>query len=121
MTPRRLAAGAVFALFALSWLWYLWWAPPETLPPPLAASAHALLMLPSVLLLLARRPSALFWGAVGALFVFCHGVMEAWSAPEARLPAWIAVILSLVIIVGTSWAGMRGRFTKKRAKRAPNV
>ena len=121
MTPRNLAAAAVFGLFALSWIWHLWLAPPQTLPPWLAASAHALLMLPSVLLLLAGRPSALFWGAVGALFAFCHGVMEAWSAPSARLPAWIEVVLALTIIFGASWAGMRGRFAKKRADKARNV
>ena len=121
MTPRRLAAAAVFALFVLSWVWYLWLAPPQTLPPWLVASMHSLLMLPSVLLLLARRPSALFWGAVGALFAFCHGVMEAWSAPAARLPAWIEVVLALLIIFGASWAGMRGRFAKKRAGQVRNV
>jgi uncharacterized membrane protein len=115
VTPRRLAAGAVFALFALSWAWYLWLAPPVTLPPWLVAAGHASMMLPSVLLLFARRPSALFWGAVGALFAFCHGVMEAWSAPAARLPAWIEIALALVIIFGASWAGMRGRFAKKRS------
>lgn len=113
---RRLAAIAVFMLFALSWFWYLYWAPPLTLPPLLAACLHACLMLPAVLLLLLRRRSALFWGAVGGLFAFCHGVMEAWSAPAAALPAWIEIALSLAIIFGNSWTGMRGRLAKKRAQ-----
>lgn len=114
MTPRHLAAVAVVALFALSWLWYLRLAPPLTLPPWLAAGAHALLMLPAVLLLAARRRSALFWGSVGALFAFCHGVMESWSSPAARGPALAEIVLSLVIIFGASWDGVRNRFAKKR-------
>ena len=114
MTPRHAAAVAVVALFALSWLWYLWLAPPLTLPPWLAASMHAVLMLPSLLLLVARRRSALFWGSVGALFAFCHGIMEAWTSPAARLPALVEVALALVIIFGASWDGVRNRVAKKR-------
>lgn len=114
MNARSFASVAVVALFALSWLWYLWLAPSTVLPPWVAASIHACLMLPAVLLLALRRPSALFWGGVGALFAFCHGVMEAWTSPVARLPALIEVVLSLVIIFGSSWNGMRNRLAKKR-------
>lgn len=114
MNPRAIATVAVVALFALSWLWYLRLAPATVLPPLAAASIHACMMLPAVLLLALRRPSALFWGGVGALFAFCHGVMEAWTSPAARLPALLEVVLSLAIIFGSSWDGMRKRLAKKR-------
>lgn len=113
-SPRAIATAAVFALFALSFAWYLWLAPSHVLPAWFAASLHALLMLPAVLLLLLRRPSALFWGGVGALFAFCHGVMEAWTAADARVLGLVEVVLSLAIIFGSSWDGMRKRLAKKR-------
>lgn len=114
MSPRTIATVAVLALFALSWVWYLWLAPSTVVPPWFAATLHACLMLPAVLLLVLRRPSALFWGGVGALFAFCHGVMEAWTAPMAHVPALLEVALSLAIIFGSSWDGVRKRLAKKR-------
>jgi uncharacterized membrane protein len=97
MSPaRRLATAAIFGLALLPWLWHGWLAPPERLPAWLAAGLHMLPMLPALLLLAARHRAAWFWGAVAALFLFSHGVMEAWSSPPARAPALAEAALAMV-------------------------
>jgi uncharacterized membrane protein len=116
---RKFAALGVVALFALQLAWYL------LLPPSGHSSALLLLLfslplLPSLLLLIARKPSAIFWAGVAALFYFCHGMAEAWAVAQERPFALIEVALSLWIIVAGSWDGMRARFSK-RNKPSANV
>lgn len=78
-----------------------------------AAAALAVFALPPLLLAVpawrgGRRAG--FWSGVLALFWFSHGVMHAWAHPEAALLAWAAIVLALVVIVASSWAGLRARF-----------
>ena len=49
----------------------------------------------------------LFWGGVVALPYFCHGVMEAWAAPEVRALAWIELLLAAGVVLAVGIAGLR--------------
>ena len=108
-TARKILA---FALFALSVLYSVWFHDDKhrlaamivfTLPP--------LLLLVGVLL---GNAKAAFWAGVFGLFWFCHGVMLAYSDADARVYAWIEIVLSIVIIVASSWSGLSAKFGKKR-------
>ena len=114
MIARRIAAAGIFGLITLVFSWHLWWLPPERVPAWLAILLHAAPMIPAAQLALMRRRSAAFWGALGALVMFSHGVMEAWTAPAARVPGLIEVALSLVVIFAASWNGFLHKFGKKR-------
>lgn len=113
MIARRLAEGGVFALIGLVLFWHLYWLPTKQVPAWFAISLHALPVLPAIVLVLRRRRSAAFWGAMGALLMFSHGVMEAWASPVARLPALIEIALALLVIIAASWNGMRARFGRQ--------
>ncbi|GAB3335946.1 DUF2069 domain-containing protein [Marilutibacter aestuarii] len=52
---------------------------------------------------------AVFWSGVFGLGWFCHGVMIAWSHPEARLHAWMVLVLAIAIILAGSWPGLRNK------------
>lgn len=72
--------------------------------------------LPPVLLMmgtLARRRTAPFWAGVLALFWFAHAVMVAWSRPAEAGYAWAAIVLSLGIVLATSWPALGKRFRKR--------
>lgn len=109
MTPERIGVAAWIALVALQLAWYLAIAPPATGSPWLALA----LTLPALLLpLLALRTGlarALFWVAVVALFYFCHGVVAAWTSPEARIPAIVECVLCVVSIFAIGAIGKRDR------------
>lgn len=111
-TARRCAAFGIVALFALQIVWHGWWLPPER-ATWLVVGWFVLPIAPALLLLLLRHRQAIFWGSVAALLYFCHGVMDAWSDADARLPALIEVVLSVWLIVTGSWDGMRARFARK--------
>jgi uncharacterized membrane protein len=109
---KKLAALGVVALLALQVFWYV------LLPPNGHSSALLLLLfslplLPSLLLLIARKPSAIFWAGVAALFYFCHGMAEAWAVAQERSFALVEVALALWIIISGSWDGMQARFSKR--------
>ncbi len=102
-TPRvraaRLVGRAAWAgLAVLQVVWHAWWVPPAQGQALLAA---VVAVVPLLLPLLAwRRPSrALLWAGIVALFYFCHGIMEAWTVPAARLPAWLEIVFSAGLIV----------------------
>ncbi|MET0331040.1 MAG: DUF2069 domain-containing protein [Dyella sp.] len=103
----RMGLLAWAALLTLQLTWYAWLAPSRTLPP---AMALGLAIVPLLVPLLAlRRPRrALLWVGMLALFYFCHGVAEAWSAPSTRTLAWLEILLSLLLI-GSLGAGVRTR------------
>ena len=109
----KLAAVSILALFALQLAWRLWLAPPDTVPRAVAATLHALPLLPALGLLAARRRSAAFFGALAALILFCHGVSEAWSAPQVRLLALLECALSVLLIFAASWPGLRARIGRR--------
>jgi uncharacterized membrane protein len=114
MTAERVGLIAWAALVAVQFAWYLVIAPPAGGSPWTALA----LTLPALLLpLLALRTGlrrALFWAGVVALFYFCHGVVAAWIAPDARVPAVIESALCVVLIGSLGWAGRRDR--ARRAK-----
>jgi uncharacterized membrane protein len=56
---------------------------------------------------------ARFWAGVLALFWFSHGVMTVWAHPEDALPAWLETILALLVILSSSWQGLRARLGKR--------
>ena len=114
---RRLAiAGtALIVLLHVAWSLQL---PPQAVPVWLDAAAAALPALPALALWLARRPSAGFWAGVAALFYFMHGVMEAWSTPEARAFAVAEALLAVGVVLASSLDAMRARAAARRAARA---
>nr|WP_298150109.1 DUF2069 domain-containing protein [uncultured Pseudoxanthomonas sp.] len=72
--------------------------------------------LPPVLLMIgvmARRRSAAFWSGVLALFWFAHAVMVAWSRPAEAGFAWAGIVLSVGIVLATSWPAFAKRFGRK--------
>ena len=101
------------ALFALSVLFSLWYHDSS-----LRIAALIFFTLPPLLLLvgvLRGNPKASFWAGVFGLFWFSHGVMEAYAAPQVRAFALVEILLALVIVVASSWPGLRGRFARKKA------
>jgi len=112
---RPVIALLVGALLGLQPVWYLWLAPPTVVPPGFAAAAMSLPLLPVVVLLLRRRPSAGFWAGLAALFYFSHGVMEAWASPDVRALALAEAILAVLLVVASSWAGLKARIAARNA------
>ena len=109
MTPERVGAAAWIALVLLQFAWYAWIAPPTGGTPWIAL---ALTLPPLLLPLIALRSGvrrALLWAGVVALFYFCHGVVAAWTAPAARVPALIECVLCVVLIGTLGWSVRRDR------------
>jgi uncharacterized membrane protein len=102
---QRLGLSAWTALAVLQWVWHGWLLPPQNMPVGLVL---AVTVVPLLLPLLAlRRPRrALLWVGILALFYFCHGVAEAWSAPTERALALAEIALTLLLI-GSLGAGVR--------------
>jgi uncharacterized membrane protein len=119
MSATHVARGAIVALFGLILAWHLVLAPPASLPRWLAVALHAAPLLPALVLLLLRRPTASFWGALAALVLFCHGVSEAWIAPDARTLAAAEIGLCLVLVFAASWNGLRARMRDRGTHSSP--
>jgi uncharacterized membrane protein len=111
----RSAGFGIVLLLGLQVLWHGVLLPPSSAPRWLLVLLFCLPLLPSLVLMLRRRPSAWFWGGVAALFYFCHGVTEAWTVDQARPLALLQIGLSVGIIVAGSWDGMKARFSKRKA------
>lgn len=43
------------------------------------------------------------WASMLCLMYFTHGVMEAWSEPNERIPALAEVWLSIQLFIGSIW------------------
>jgi len=81
-------------------------------------AAIAVFVAPPLLLLallLAGRARAAFWAGVTGLLWFSHAVMLAWTQPEVRGLAWMAIILSVVIVIASSLPGLHARFSRKKS------
>ena len=97
----------VGALLALGVLFVAWFA-----DDPRPAVALSVFALPPLLLAVARwrgHRKASFWAGVLALGWFSHGVMVAWTRPAERGFALAEVALALVIVLASSWPGLRAR------------
>jgi uncharacterized membrane protein len=115
MRAERLGWVAIAGLLGLIAIWHLWWLPPKDVPAALAVALHALPLLPAILMLVGNKHRALLVGAMGALALFSHGVMEAMTAPEARLAGSLEIALSLLLIGAACWNGLYRRFARTRA------
>ena len=112
-TQRRDVADRVLVatLLALAALFAAWFAPT---PDPWVALA--VFAVPPAILALAHwrgRRSAAFWAGVLALAWFSHGVMVAWTRPPERGLALAETGLALVVVVASSWRGLRARFARR--------
>ncbi len=102
---QKLGLAAWAALALLQLLWHGWLLPPQSVPVALVLAIAVIpLLLPLAALRNVRR--ALLWVGILALFYFCHGVAEAWSAPTERALA-IAEIALTLLLIGTLGAGVR--------------
>lgn len=113
MNAHRLALLALVANLLLLLAWYGWLAPARTLPVGFVLALLLAPALPALVLAALRHRKAAFWASLGALVWFSHGVMEAWTEPTVRLLALTEVALSLLIIGGASWDGLRARFAAR--------
>ncbi|MBS3958705.1 MAG: DUF2069 domain-containing protein [Xanthomonadaceae bacterium] len=119
---RRANLLLAFALLALQPAWYLWLAVPQVLPPLLATVLMALPILPALVLLLLRRPSAGLWAGIAALFYFSHGVMEAWASPGVvRGLALLEATLATALVFTVSWPGLAARRRRAAPPAAPTA
>lgn len=101
----------VVALLALAVLYVAWFA---SAPDPW--TALVVFAVPPAVLAIAGwrgRRSAAFWAGVLALAWFSHGVMVAWTRPPERGYALAEVVLALVVVVASSWPGLRARFARR--------
>jgi uncharacterized membrane protein len=113
MTPAAWTnRSAVLALLALHLAWNGagLWGPSSRL----ALVGLALPLAVVAVMQLASRPGARFWSGVVALLTFCHGVVESWADPAARMPALAETALSLVVVASASWDGIVARFGRRR-------
>ncbi|MFW3173381.1 DUF2069 domain-containing protein [Xanthomonas phaseoli] len=103
-----LLSAALLALAALFAVWF------HDDPRPLAALI--VFVLPAALtgVLAVRSARARFWAGVFALGWFSHGVMAAWSQPQARAMAWLELLLALAVVGLVGGPGMAARFGRKR-------
>ena len=72
--------------------------------------------LPPIVLMIgvmARRRTAAFWAGVLALFWFSHAVMVAWADPVKAKFAWVGIVLSIGIVLATSWPAFAKRYGRK--------
>lgn len=107
-TPRPLLAIALLALSAL----FAWWFRDDRHP----LATLVVFTLPPLLLAIGARLGsrlAVFWSGVLALAWFSHGVMSAWSHPQARLYAWLELGLALAVVFASSWSGLRARLGRR--------
>jgi uncharacterized membrane protein len=113
-TPRPRLAIALLALSAL----FAWWFREDRH----FSATLVVFTLPPLLLAIGARIGArlaVFWSGVLALGWFSHGVMTAWSHPQARLFGWIELALALVVIFASNWNGVCARLGRKAGAAAP--
>jgi len=104
---QRIGVAAWIAQILLQCTWYAWLFPPQHMPTWLALGVAVVpLLLPFLAFGKPRR--ALLWAGMLNLFYFCHGVAESWSSPQERVPAWLELLLALVLI-GALGAGVKRR------------
>lgn len=105
----RILASALLALAALYAVWFR--SDPGLLAVLLVFVTPPLLLAVGVWRGVAK---AAFWAGVLALGWFSHAVMVAWSQPPDALPASLAILMSLLIVITSSWPGLKARREKKR-------
>lgn len=105
---RRIGFAAWGALAALQIVWHAWLLPPARMPIAVAL-LFALVPL-AIPLVYWRRPArALLLAGMICLFYFCHGVAEAYAAPQERVFAAIEIVLAVVVILACARMPKRRR------------
>lgn len=116
MTARRLALACLLAILALHAAWHGWLLPPARVPVWLPIGLAILPAVPALLSWLQSGRLAPVWSGIASLVYFCHGVMEAWSAPDARILAIAEILLSVGCILASGWPGLVARQRRKAAE-----
>ena len=107
--PRVVLAVALFALSVLFSLWFH--EDKHRLAAMLVFTLPPLLMLVGAL---RGSATAAFWAGVFGLFWFCHGIIVAYGRPAERAYGWAEIVLSILIILASSWPGVMARFGNKK-------
>jgi uncharacterized membrane protein len=115
VTAERVGVTAWIALVVLQFVWYLVIAPPVGGSPWIALALTLPALLLPVFALRSGLRRTLLWVGVVALFYFCHGIVAAWIAPAARVPAMIESALCVVVIASLGCAVRRDRAARNRA------
>jgi uncharacterized membrane protein len=95
-----LMLGGYFGILLLLPLWYGWLAPPSVLSPRVALIVLGLPLFAALRGLLHGRSYTVAWSLFLSVIYFTHGVVEAYSSPDARWLALAEVLLSLCWLVG---------------------
>ena len=103
MMAMRCGFLAWAGLVILQLVWHAWLAPPANGQIGLALALTLPPLLLPLLALRRGRKRALLWIGIISLGYFCHGVVVAWAIPSMRLPAWIEIILCVLLIGTLGW------------------
>ena len=114
MTAERVGVVAWIALVVLQFVWYLVMAPPVGGSPWIALALTLPALVLPVFALKSGLRRALLWVGVVALFYFCHGIVAAWIAPAARVPAITESVLCVIVIASLGGAVRRDRALRAR-------
>ena len=109
----------LLALLALQIVWHGLSPMPRS---PLGWSALAAAVLPLLLVLPGAwraRPAPLFWANLLCLLYFCHGVSEAWTAPDMRGWAFVEIALSVIVVGAYGAFGLNSRRAARTAAASP--
>jgi uncharacterized membrane protein len=104
--PNTFYAAALigfFGLFALLMLWHTVLVPPSQFPVALVLLATVTPLLLPMRGLLSRDRKSCIWMAYISLFYFVHGSTEVYSNPDERLYAVLETVLSLMLLLGTTF------------------
>lgn len=115
-SSRGACLALVLALLALHWLWYARASAASTLGGLVFTLIVSLPLALIAIGLALDRPSARFWSGVVALFYFCHGVTDAWAIPESLLEGTAEALLSVALVLASSWDGLQARFGVRRSR-----
>jgi uncharacterized membrane protein len=109
MTARQTLIATLAALTAVYAFWFA-----RDVHPVAALLVFALPpALCTVAAMLGLRTAG-FWSGVLALLWFSHAVMVAWTRPPERGFAFLAIVLSILVVFAASIPGLRARFAKNR-------
>lgn len=110
---RRIGFAAWAALALLQIVWHAWLLPPAYMS---IAVALVIALLPlAIPLVYWRTPArALLLAGMICLFYFCHGVAEAYAAPQERIFATIEIVLAVLVILASARMPKRRRVPESK-------
>ncbi|MBU6417061.1 MAG: DUF2069 domain-containing protein [Xanthomonadaceae bacterium] len=98
---RRIGFAAWGGLALLQIVWHAWLLPPARMPV-VVALVFALLPLALPLSYWRAPARALLLAGMISLFYFCHGIAEAYAAPNERVYAMIEIALAAIVILASA-------------------